>query len=102
MNSIRTTYLPRVIPARLNLPSEFVADTYFFPVNVFAPVTVTPGSGVFPLWADPEISNVTAAGAVAACGAGVAGVAFCARAVGEKRIVTQQTIKTLRAVDFNS
>src|SRR5207247_11448136 len=67
MNSMRTTYLPRAIPVRLNLPSEFDAARYFFPVNVFAAVTVTPGNGVLPLRADPAISKVTGAGVVA-CG----------------------------------
>src|SRR2546429_9029749 len=64
---MRTTYLPRAIPVRLNLPSEFDAARYFFPVNVFAAVTVTPGNGGFPLRADPAISKVTGAG-VDACG----------------------------------
>ena len=78
MNSIRTTYLPRAKPKRLNFPSEFVAATYFFSVSVFVAVTVTPGSGVLLLRAEPEISNVTGAGAAAACGAdGGAAVAVC-------------------------
>jgi hypothetical protein len=102
MNSIRTTYLPRAIPLRLNLPSEFVADTYFLPVKVFATVTVTPGSGVFPLWTNPVISNVAAAGAVVACGAGARGDVSCARELNENRIVAQLKTKMRRAVDFNS
>src|SRR5690349_15022450 len=63
MNSMRTTYLPRANPERVNLPSEFVAATYFFPVSVFAAVTVTPGNGALPLRAEPVISKVTGAGA---------------------------------------
>jgi hypothetical protein len=102
MNSIRTTYLPRTIPDRLNLPSELVADTYFFPVSVFAAVTVTPGSGVFPLCADPEISKVIAAGAVVACGARAGGAASWANELNEHRITVQQRIRMVRAVDFNS
>jgi hypothetical protein len=102
MNSIRTTYLPRAIPDRLNLPSEFVADTYFFPVSVFAAVTVTPGSGVFPLCAEPVISNVAAARAVVTCGAGAGGAASCAREFSEHRSAAQLRIKMPRAMDFNS
>jgi hypothetical protein len=102
MNSIRTTYLPRAIPDRLNLPSEFVADKYFFPVNVFAAVTVTPGSGVFPLCADPVISNVAAAGVAVTCGVGAGGAASCARELGENRSAAQLRIKMPRVMDFNS
>jgi len=55
MNSTRTTYLPRVMPDNPNLPSEFVAAAYFFPVSVLAAVTVTPGSEVLPLRTEPLI-----------------------------------------------
>jgi hypothetical protein len=99
MNSIRTTYLPRAIPDRLNLPSEFVIDTCFFPVNVFAAVTVTPGNGAFPLCADPVISNVAAA--VVVCGVGAGGVASCARELSENRSAAQLRTKMPRAMDFN-
>jgi hypothetical protein len=114
MNSMRTTYLPRAIPDRANLPSEFVAATYFFPVSVLAAVTVTPGSGVFPLFADPVISNVVATGAVAAAvwGAGAAGAvscdgggeggASCARKAGGDKSATHPKTKTLLLMDFNS
>ena len=44
------------MPDNPNLPSELVAAAYFFPVNVLAAVTVTPGSGVLPLRAEPLIS----------------------------------------------
>jgi hypothetical protein len=44
------------MPEKSNLPSEFVAAAYFFPVSVFAAVIVTPGSAVFPLRAEPFIS----------------------------------------------
>jgi len=37
------------MPDNPNFPSEFVAAAYFFPVNVLAAVTVTPGNGVLPL-----------------------------------------------------
>jgi len=56
MNSTRTTYLPRDMPDNPNLPSELVAVEYFFPVKVLAAVTLTPGSGVLPLLAEPLIS----------------------------------------------
>src|SRR6267154_6332259 len=82
MNSARTTYLPRVTPVKLNLPSEFVATEYFFPVKVLPAVTVTPGNGVLPLCAEPLISYVGGAGeAVADCGggAGEGGGASCPR-----------------------
>jgi len=76
MNSIRTTYLPRGNPERMNLPSEFVADAYFFPVSVLAAVTVTPGRSVLPLRAEPVISNVVGARA-ATWGEGAGGVEDC-------------------------
>jgi hypothetical protein len=44
------------MPDNPNFPSEFVAAAYFFPVKVLAAVTVTPGSGVLPLRAEPLIS----------------------------------------------
>jgi galactitol-specific phosphotransferase system IIC component len=44
------------MPDNPNFPSEFVAAVYFFPVNVLAAVTVTPGNGVLPLRAEPLIS----------------------------------------------
>jgi len=74
------------------LPSEFVAAAYFFPVNVFAAVTVTPGNGVLPLRAEPLISYAGAAVVVVAgCGVcvgeGVAG--SCARALAAKRTATK-------------
>src|SRR5919108_2737646 len=118
MNSIRTTYLPRAKPERVNLPSEFVAPTYFFPVRVFAAVTVTPGSGVLPLRAEPEISKVTGAGAGgvagawgAEAGAGVSccctgtggGGASCARDAFEpiaKMIAPKQKMNMLRPMSF--
>jgi hypothetical protein len=87
MNSTRTTYLPRVIPDNPNLPSEFVAAEYFFPVNVFAAVTLTPGSGVLPLRAEPLISYTTVtAGVVAAGGVGEGGAASCASELDARRI----------------
>jgi hypothetical protein len=79
-----------------------VADTYFFPVKVFAAVTVTPGSGVFPLWTDPVITNVAGAEAVVTCGAGAGGAASCARGLRENRIAAQLRIKMPRAMAFNS
>ncbi len=56
MNSMRTTYRPRGNPLNTNAP--FVAETveYFFPVRVFAAVTVTPGNNVLPFFTVPEIS----------------------------------------------
>jgi hypothetical protein len=53
------------MPDNPNLPSEFVAAAYFSPVNVLAAVTVTPGSGVLPLRAEPLISYAGAAAGVA-------------------------------------
>jgi hypothetical protein len=44
------------MPDNANFPSELVAAAYFFTVNVLATVTVTPGSGVLPLRAEPVIS----------------------------------------------
>ncbi len=79
MKSPRTTYLPRVMPDSANFPSEFVAVEYFFPVNVLAAVTLTPGRGVLPLRAEPLISYTgAAAGVVAAGGVGEGGVVSCA------------------------
>lgn len=42
---------------KLYVPFEDVATENFFPVSVFAAVTVTPGSGVFPDRTVPLISN---------------------------------------------
>ena len=119
MNSIRTTYLPRARPERLNFPSELVAATYFFPVSVFAAVTVTPGSGVLPLRADPVISNVREAGAggvAGTCVAGAGDVASCCTGTGgggascpfdplesnAKRIAPKQKMNMLRLKNFKS
>src|SRR5690348_4528993 len=117
MNSMRTTYLPRASPERLNLPSEFVAATYFFPVRVFAAVTVTPGSGVLPLFADPVISNVTGAGGTAgtwgaeagtvgSCCAGTGGggvsCAFDAFEANAKRIAAKTKINLVHLTNFKS
>ena len=44
MNSTLTTYRPRGRFLSTNDPSAAVAALYFFPVNVFAAVTVTPGN----------------------------------------------------------
>src|SRR5215472_15504127 len=116
MNSIRTTYLPRAIPVRLNWPSEFVAARYFFPVKVFAAVTVTPGNEVLPLRADPVISKVTGAcvgaggvagcgveeGAVVDCGEGAGGTASCeCKARGDK-ITDTMKIRIWRLLTFTS
>src|SRR5260370_20824719 len=82
MNSTRTTYLPRVMPDNPNLPSEFVATENFFPVNVLAAVTVTPGSGVLPLRAEPLISYAGASAGVGPAlrlGGGGRGASSCAR-----------------------
>ncbi len=101
MNSMRTTYLPRGIPEKSNLPSEFVAAAYFFPVSVFAAVTVTPGSGVLALRAEPLISYAgAAAGAVVDVGGGAGGGASCARNHGAKRITTALHTRMPRAMDF--
>src|SRR5437660_3981337 len=105
MNSTRTTYLPRVMPDNANLPSEFVATEYFFPVRVFAAVTVTPGRGVFPLFAEPLISYAGAtAGVAAESGAAVwavsGGAGSCARTLDTKRSASKWTMKMPRAIDF--
>jgi hypothetical protein len=42
------------------VPLAEVATENFFPVSVFAAVTVTPGSGVFPACTTPVISNEVA------------------------------------------
>jgi len=56
-------------------PFAAVATENFFPVSVFAAVTVTPGSGVFPARTVPVISNEVAAGcAASADGSWVEGV----------------------------
>src|SRR5436309_15039956 len=106
MNSIRTTYLPRVIPERPNLPSELVAATYFFPVNVFAAVTVTPGNAVLPLCTDPVISDVRVeAGAGATCGAACGedgGGVSCARECSGDRIAVKMKTKMPRVMNFKS
>src|SRR2546429_4078263 len=93
MNSTRTTYLPRGMPDNPNLPSEFVAAAYFFPVKVLAAVTVTPGSEVLPLRAEPLISYPeAAAGVVAAC-AGEDGAAPCASKPGAKSVAKECRMK---------
>ena len=105
MNSARTTYLPRVMPDNTNLPSEFVAAEYFFPVNVFAAVTVTPGSGVFPLFAEPLISYAGAPAEVLVdCGVGAVsgGTGSCARTLDARRITVKCSMKTPRPIDFKS
>src|SRR6266850_1157477 len=105
MNSTRTTYLPRVMPDNPNLPSEFVAAAYFFPVSVLAAVTVTPGSEVLPLRVEPVISYVgAAAGVVADCvvRAGEDGVASCASNLDAKRITAKWRMRMPRAIDFKS
>jgi hypothetical protein len=55
MNSIFTTYRPRGRFLNMNDPSTPLATVYFFPVSVFAAVTVTPGSVVFPFFTVPLI-----------------------------------------------
>src|SRR3989442_11295881 len=97
MNSARTTYLPRVMPDNTNLPSEFVAAEYFFPVNVFAAVKVTPGSGVFPLFAEPLISYDGAPAEVLVdCGLGdvSGGIGSCARTLAARRITAHATMSS--------
>jgi hypothetical protein len=93
------------MPDNPNFPSEFVAAVYFFPVNVLAAVTVTPGNGVLPLRAEPLISETGAAtGLVADCavGAGEGGAAYCARNPGAKKIAKECSMKMTRAIDFKS
>jgi hypothetical protein len=91
------------MPDNPNFPSEFVAVAYFFPVNVLAAVTVTPGSGVFPLRVEPLISYAgAAAGVVVDCAVGEAGAVSCARKLDTKRIATKWSMKMPRAVDFKS
>src|ERR1700741_1802386 len=105
MNSTRTTYLPRVMPDNVNLPSEFVAVAYFFPVNVFAAVTVTPGRAVFQLRAEPVISYVGAgAGNAAACSVacGEGDAASCARALAASSIAAKVSMRVQRAMAFKS
>ena len=103
MNSTRTTYLPRVMPDNANFPSEFVATEYFFPVRVFTAVTLTPGSGVFPLRAEPLISYVGAtAGVVRDAGAGAGGVGSWAWTLDPRTITTKCSMKMPRAIDFKS
>src|SRR5437764_13145315 len=103
MNSTRTTYLPRVMPDNANLPSEFVATEYFFPVRVFAAVTVTPGRGVFPLFAEPLISYAGATAGVAAESAAAVwavsgGAGGCTRRHDPERRPSTWAMKQPRAV----
>ncbi len=56
---------------KLYVPFDAVATENFLPVRVFAAVTVTPGSGVFPERTVPLISNEfgwASAAAVVSCG----------------------------------
>ena len=102
------------MPERPNWPCEFVAATYFFPVKVFEALTVTPGSGVLPLRADPVISNVAGAGGVgipagAAGGGAVAGGdtggagggVSCAREWQGNKIAVKPKMNIPRRMDFN-
>jgi hypothetical protein len=93
------------MPDNPNLPSEFVAAEYFFPVNVLAAVTLTPGSGVLPLRAEPLISYAgVALGGAAGCGvcAGEGGAASCASKLRVRENTMKQNRKKLRAIDFKS
>ena len=93
------------MPDNPNFPSELVAAVYFFPVNVLAAVTLTPGSAVLPLRAEPLISYAgSAAGVVVGrdvC-AGEGGAASCAHKIDAKRIAKKCNRKMLRAIDFKS
>lgn len=80
------------MPDSANLPSEFVAAAYFFPANVLAAVTVTPGSGVLPLRVEPLISYDGAASGVAAVCTGATGedgAGSCAPALAANRIAAK-------------
>ena len=91
------------MPDNANLPSEFVAAEYFFPVSVFAAVTVTPGRGVLPLRVEPLISYAgTTVGVVADACAFPGGAGSCARTLDAKRTATKWSMKMPRAFDFKS
>src|SRR5258708_23024138 len=103
MNSTRTTYLPRVMPDNPNLPSEFVAAAYVFPVSVLAAVTVTPGSEVLPLRTEPLISYVgAAAGGASDCGVagGEGGAVSCAPKLAPKKMAKNWRRNTPPTTDF--
>jgi hypothetical protein len=54
-NSALTTYRPFRGIAIANEPFTSVVVAYFFPVNVFVAVTLTPGSGIAPAFTVPVI-----------------------------------------------
>src|SRR5258706_6605897 len=104
MNSTRTTYLPRVMPDNANLPSEFVAAAYFFPVNVLAAVMLTPGNGVLPLRTEPVISYVGAAAGAAlfSVTVGESGAGALAASLLPQGIAPQRSMSSARAVALQS
>jgi hypothetical protein len=91
------------MPSNPNFPSEFVVVEYFFPVNVLAAVTLTPGNGVLPLRAEPLISYAGGvAGAVAdgtVC-AGGGGAASCASKLHARKVAIRKDTEILRAMNI--
>jgi hypothetical protein len=81
-----------------------VAATYFFPLNVFAAVTVTPGNAVLPLCAVPVISKVAVeAGAGTTCGAAGGedgGCVSCAWESSGDRTAVKMKTKMPRVMNF--